>query len=99
MSTLYRAQLLLEREQHQALAEIAKEEGRSISEVVREALGPFLAERSKEARKRKAKQALEELTALRKQIEAKRGVLPGDFIEQMREERDEELWRVMRGEP
>ncbi|HKP51093.1 MAG TPA: ribbon-helix-helix protein, CopG family [Chloroflexia bacterium] len=36
---LYRTQILLEPEQHKALAELAKREGRSISDVVREILG------------------------------------------------------------
>jgi hypothetical protein len=33
---MYRAQIILEEEQHTALAEIARQEGRSISEIVRE---------------------------------------------------------------
>ena len=32
---MYRAQIILEEEQHTALVEIAREEGRSISEIVR----------------------------------------------------------------
>jgi hypothetical protein len=36
MGTLYRAQILLEPEQHQALTQIAQNEGRSLSDLVRE---------------------------------------------------------------
>ena len=49
MSTLYRAQLLLESEQHQALADIGEREGRSISDLVREIVGLHLAERNQQA--------------------------------------------------
>lgn len=36
MINLHRAQLLFESEQHRALAEIAEQEGRSISDLIRE---------------------------------------------------------------
>jgi hypothetical protein len=44
---VYRAQILLEQEQHQALAEIARREKRSLSDVVREMLQKQLEERKK----------------------------------------------------
>jgi hypothetical protein len=58
MSTLYGAQLLLESEQHQALADIAEREGRSVSDLVREIVGQHLAERSRQAQNLSALQAL-----------------------------------------
>ena len=37
--TLYRTQILLEKTQHEMLAQIAREERRSLSEIVREMIG------------------------------------------------------------
>ena len=42
--TAYRAQILLEPEQHQALAEIARRQNRSLSDVVREMVDRELAD-------------------------------------------------------
>jgi len=44
---MYRTQILLEPEQHEALAEIARREKRSLSDVVREMLQKQLEERKK----------------------------------------------------
>ena len=44
---MYRTQILLEEEQHNALAEIARREKRSLSDVVREMLQKQLEERKK----------------------------------------------------
>ena len=46
---MYRTQILLEPEQHEALAEIARREKRSLSDVVREMLQKQLEERKKNA--------------------------------------------------
>ncbi len=46
-NTLQRTQILLEPDQHQALAEIARREKRSLSDVVREMLRQQLVERKK----------------------------------------------------
>jgi len=45
---MYRTQILLESEQHKALAEIARREKRSLSDVVREMLQKQLEERMKQ---------------------------------------------------
>ena len=45
---MYRAQIILEEEQHTALAELAKQEGRSISEIVREMVHAGLLERQRQ---------------------------------------------------
>jgi predicted CopG family antitoxin len=45
--TMYRTQILIEPEQHKALAEIARREKRSLSDVVREMLQEQLEERKK----------------------------------------------------
>lgn len=49
---MYRAQIILEEEQHTALAEIAQQEGRSISEIVREMVRTGLLARQRQQIKR-----------------------------------------------
>ncbi len=55
---MYRTQILLEPEQHEALAEIARREKRSLSDVVREMLQKQLEERKKTAMELAAKALL-----------------------------------------
>jgi metal-responsive CopG/Arc/MetJ family transcriptional regulator len=98
MSTLYRTQLLLESEQHQALAEIAQREGRSISELVREILREHLVERDQEARKEQELRALEGLTRIRERLQQQYGVYRGDLLGEARAEREEEIERTWLGE-
>jgi predicted DNA-binding protein len=45
---MYRTQILLEPEQHKALAEIARQEKRSLSDIVREMIQNQLEERKKQ---------------------------------------------------
>lgn len=98
MSNLYRAQILLERNQHQSLQELAAAEGRSMSEIIREAVAEYLLERDEVNERRRRKEALEELSKIREEIEGRFGVYPGDLVAEIREERADELERVMRGE-
>lgn len=44
---LYRAQIILEKQQHERLAQIAREEGKSLSEVARELIHFALRERQR----------------------------------------------------
>ena len=99
MSTYYRAQILLEPEQHRTLAELAKREGRSISELVRESVQAYLAEREQESLQERRMKALDSLTKLRERIQARHGVLDVDLVAEMRKERDRDNERVWRGEP
>lgn len=99
MSTLHRAQILLEPEQHRILTEIAQREGRSISELVREILRQYLAEKDREAQRHREMQAIEGLTQIRHRLREKHGVYQGDLLAEARAERDEEMERVWRGEP
>lgn len=48
MSQLYRTQVLLERQQHEALQTLAAAEGRSMSEIIREAVAEYLVDQDKE---------------------------------------------------
>jgi predicted transcriptional regulator len=98
MAELYRAQVLLERKQHEALQTLAAAEGRSMSEIIREAVAAYLVERDEERELQDWERTLEELTKIREEIRARFGTLNDDFILRNREERDEELWQRMMGE-
>ena len=99
---LYRTQILLEPEQHRALAEIAEREGRSVSDVVREMIRRQLEqkEQSAEATTKRRLEALERIREHREAILQERGGKPIDIdfvevINQMREERDAQILRAI----
>jgi predicted DNA-binding protein len=94
MGNLYRAQILLEPEQHRTLVELAEKEGRSISEIVREIIGQYLVEREQATQLQREMQALATLTQIRRQIEQKHGVYQGDLLAEIRAEREQEFDRV-----
>jgi len=98
VSTLHRAQLLLEPEQHEALAEIAEREGRSISDLVREIIRQHLAQRDMEARKRTSLQAIEELSLIRTKLREQHGLLRHDPLAEVRTEWENDLERLCPGE-
>jgi hypothetical protein len=98
MSNYYRAQILLEPEQHRTLSELAQREGRSISDLVRESVQVYLAERDRETQRERRLKALDALTEIRERIQARHGVLSVDLVAEMREERDRDNERVWRGE-
>ncbi|HHS96797.1 MAG TPA: hypothetical protein ENK08_02705 [Chloroflexi bacterium] len=92
----YRAQILLDPEQHRALVEIARREDRSLSDLVREMLWQQLEQRGRvlppEVRRRL--DALERIRQHRAELLRQRGGTPlqidvVEMIRQMREERDE----------
>ena len=96
--TLYRTEILLEPAQHQALAEIAQREGRTISDIAREMIGEKLAERqpAQPAEKDKYLALLDRLSREWQQAYTERGGREPEFdiveeINRMREERDAEL--------
>jgi hypothetical protein len=94
MSNLYRAQILLEPEQHRALTQIAQREGRSVSDVVREILRQHLAERDREAQLQRELRAIEELTRIRRQLQEQHGVYQVDLLDEVRAEREQDVERV-----
>jgi hypothetical protein len=94
MSTLYRAQILLKPEQHEALKEIAHTDGRSISEVVREIVRQYLAERQRDLQLERELQAIEDLARTRKEIQERHGVYDGDLLAEARSEREQDMERV-----
>jgi hypothetical protein len=98
MAQLYRTQILLERAQHDSLRELAAAEGRSVSDVVREAVAEYLVEQERTRRRESWRQAMEEFAQIRAAIEAEHGVLPEEFFLRDRDEREEELWQRMVGD-
>lgn len=92
----YRAQILLEPEQHRQLAEIAKRENRSVSDVVREAVAEYVTAQTQDSVRERRLKALETIREHRQAILRERGGKPieidmVELIHQMREERDSEL--------
>ena len=91
MGTLYRAQILLEPEQHEALKGIAQEEDRSISEVVREIVRQHLAEQEGDIQMQRELQALQDLAQTRTQLREQHGVYQGDLLAEVRAEREQDV--------
>ena len=98
---LYRAQILLQPKQHQAIVEIARREGRSISEVVREMISAELQRREQNTLTEQL-EGLERIRRHREEILARRGGKPLDvdivqMLEQIREEQDERNLAILSG--
>lgn len=100
----YKTQVMLEPEQHKALAEIAEREGRTIADRVREMVGQQLEQRkvAQEADKQKWLAGLEQVRAFREELLKERNGEPLDFdvvevINQMREEHDERNLGILTG--
>jgi hypothetical protein len=96
MDKMHRAQILLEPRQHKKLAELAQKEGISISQIVRAAVARWLEERQDDEILRQRLADLEQVAGHRQAILARRNGKPLEIdltgiIEQMREERDDEL--------
>ena len=101
---LYRTQILLEPEQHRELSAIARREGRSISELVREFIQCQLEQRKAEqsATIKRRLEALEGIRRFREEVLRENNGQPIDFdvveaINQGREERDERNWSILTG--
>jgi hypothetical protein len=92
-----RTQILLEPEQHSSLVEIAHQEERSISDVVRSIVDQYLSERSKDAQRQRAGHALAKLINMRNKIEARSGVYQGDLLAEARAEREAHMESVWSG--
>lgn len=98
MTTLYRAQILLEPEQHQVLREIARSDDRSVSEIVREIVRQYLEARGQDDRRLREMQAIEKLAQIREQIREQHGVYQGNLLEEIRAEREQDVEVVWRGQ-
>ena len=94
-------QILFEPNQHTELTNIAAEEKRSLSDIVRETMSRYLAERAARKKREKALAAIERLTTFRKKlVERTTEPLPepADILNEMREERMADMERALRGE-
>lgn len=96
---MIRTQILLEPEQHQRLSELAKHEQRTLSDLVREMLQIQLERRqqSETALLRRRLDDLERIRQHRQQILRRRAgqpleLDPSHLINQLRDERDDELF-------
>jgi ParB-like chromosome segregation protein Spo0J len=96
MNKMHRAQILIDPEQHQTLAEIARREGTSISEIVRLAVQEWLRGRQADDLIRKRLFDLEIVQGHRQALLSRLGGKPLDIdlaetINKIREERQDEL--------
>ncbi len=95
---MQRTQILLEPEQYRALVELARLEGRSLSELLRELVRDYLAQRDQAADMIRARQmaALERIRQHRQAVLERRGGVPLDIdvaalVAAVREERDADI--------
>jgi hypothetical protein len=89
-----RSQVILDEDNDRRLRELAAREGKSISEIVRQILDEYFAERERKARE-EALEVLRALDQIREQT-ARHGVYEGDPVNEARDERDaeiEDVWR------
>lgn len=89
-----RSQVILDEDNDRRLRELAAREGKSISEIVRQILDEYFAERERKARE-EALEVLRALDQIREQT-ARYGVYQGDPVNEARDERDaeiEDVWR------
>jgi len=97
---MVRAQLLLTPAQRGRLERLARQEGRSLSDVARRALDAgldTLEGRTDEALQQQL-QALDDLGRVRAAVRQRHGVYGGDLVAEAREERDDAAQRVWRGQ-
>ena len=96
---MHRTQILLEPEQHALLTQFAQNEGRSLSDIVREMLNAQIALRQREADilRQQRLETLQRIELHRQQILARRNNQPLSFqpeeiIDALREERNEQYF-------
>ncbi len=98
---MQRTQLLLEPEQHRALAEIARQEVRSISDVVREMVQRQIEQRRESARADRERRlaALDRIRRHRDQAIERRGgrLIDLDVVALIRQAREERDARALNG--
>jgi hypothetical protein len=93
---MHRTQILIEPEQHAKLTNLAREQNRSVSEIIREVVGQYLADRAEVVRWHGRLQGLERARKLRKAIREERGGKPIDLnlineLGEIRQQRDADL--------
>jgi len=94
-SQLLRAQVMLIPEDYQRLKSLADAQGKSLSEMIRDAVTRYLAEQE-QLKQEQFRQSLEEIRRIRQQNAARHGIYQGDLVNEAREERqrqDEDVWK------
>ena len=79
---LFRTQILLEKQQHEALAALAQQENRSLSDKVREIISRYLSEHDADVRLSRELDALVSLNRIREQAARAYGSYAGDPVAQ-----------------
>ncbi len=75
---MHRTQILLDPEQHRILAEVASQNDRSLSDLVREIIQQWIAARDRDTQRLHELQAINELSQLRRKVKEKSGHHSGD---------------------
>lgn len=88
---LYRAQILLEEEQHHRLEMLARVSGRSMSELMREIVAEHLDRLGEDEAVKRSLAALDELSRVQARMAAEHGPLAATLLDELREERDAEV--------
>jgi hypothetical protein len=73
------------------LEELARESGRSMSRLVRDAMSEYLSRADQEEAVRRSLKALDELTEVRREIRARQGLVAASVLDELRDERGQEL--------
>lgn len=92
---LLRAQVMLTPEDYQQLKSLAEAQGKSLSEMIREAVNRYLAEQE-QLKQEQFLKSLEEIRRIRQQNAARHDVYQGDLVNEAREERQrqiEDVWK------
>lgn len=89
----HRSQILLKHEQYAALAHIASQNGRSISDVAREVVDLGFEYRRIKAEERL--KAIDNLEKLREKIVQRKGECQGDPVADVRREREKHIKRML----
>ena len=101
MSQKYRAQILLEPEQHKALQQIARREGRSLSDVAREVIQAGLDARQSDSEEtwNKRRLTMQKLRQIREAVQQSFGIYEGNLVAEARSIREEQSEKVWNQEP
>ncbi len=97
-SRLVRAQVLMTREQRARIERLAEKEGRTLSDITRQALDAGLEqlEGDTDEALRRERENLLAMRAIRDRALARYGVYQGDLVNEAREERDrqvDDVWK------
>ena len=100
---MHRTQILIEPEQHAQLVNLAKEQERSISDIIREIVGQYLADRTEDVRWQGRFTQLKRARELRESIREERGGKPIDLnlvneLNEIRQQRDKDLLMMDRAD-